>query len=67
MRGKPVVHAHNKRTGERVGSVELPAPGMYGMMTYMHEGKQYIVVQTGQQGRVPESYVALALPEAEGN
>ena len=23
------------------------APGQYGMMTYMHEGKQYIVVQIG--------------------
>ena len=67
MGGPPVLNAHDKRTGEKVGSVRLPATGMYGMMTYEHEGKQYIVVQTGQRGRVPESYVALALPEADGN
>ena len=64
MAGPPVLNAHDKTTGEKVGSVKLPAPGMYGMMTYLHEGRQFIVVQTGQRGRVPESYVALALPEA---
>ena len=26
----------DKRTGEILGSVPLPAPGQYGMMTYMH-------------------------------
>ena len=41
------LHARDKRTGEILASVELPAPGQYGMMTYMHEGKQYIVVQVG--------------------
>ena len=58
-----MLNAHDKRTGEKVGSIELPAIGMYGMMTYKHEGRQYIVVQTGQRGRVPESYTALALPK----
>ncbi len=67
MAGPRVLNAHDKRTGEKVGSVELPAIGMYGMMTYKHDGRQYIVVQTGQRGRVPESYVALALPEDKGN
>ena len=62
MGGPPVLNAHDKRTGEKVGSIELPAIGMYGMMTYRHDGRQYIVVQTGRRGQFPESYTALALP-----
>ena len=57
------LHARDKMTGELLGSVELPAPGQYGMMTYMHEGKHYIVVQIGSvQTDFPASLVALALP-----
>ena len=57
------LHARDKTTGELLGSVELPAPGQYGMMTYMHEGKHYIVVQIGSvQTDFPASLVALALP-----
>ena len=63
MAGPPVLNAHDKRTGEAVGSVKLPAPAMYGMMTYRHDGRQYIVAQIGRRGRFPESYVALALPK----
>ena len=57
------LHARDKRTGEILASVELPAPGQYGMMTYMHEGKQYVVVQIGSvRTDFPGSLVALALP-----
>ena len=61
--GPAVLNAHDKRTGEKLGSIELPAPGMYGMMTYLHEGRQYIVVQVGRGGSVPGSLAAFALPE----
>lgn len=61
--GPILLHARNKRTGEIVGSVELPAPAQYGMMTYMHEGEQYIVVQVGSAHTdFPGSLVALTLP-----
>ncbi len=57
------LHARDKRTGEILGSVDLPAPGQYGMMTYMHEGKQYVVVQIGSfRTDFPGSLVAYALP-----
>ena len=56
--GPPVLNAYDKRTGEAVEEVELPAPGQYGMMTYIHEGRQHIVVQIGRPGRL----VALKLP-----
>ena len=57
------LHARDKRTGQIVASVPLPAPGQYGIMTYMHEGKQYIVVQVGSvHTGFPGSLVALTLP-----
>ena len=57
------LHGRDKLTGEILGSVDLPAPGQYGMMTYMHQGKQYIVVQIGSvQTNFPGSLVALTLP-----
>jgi len=57
------LHARDKRTGEILGSVALPAPGQYGMMAYMHEGKQYVVVQIGSiRTDFPGALVAFALP-----
>jgi quinoprotein glucose dehydrogenase len=62
-KGNALLHARDKKTGKILGSVELPMPGQYGMMTFMHEGKQYIVVQSGSARRnQPGSLVALALP-----
>jgi len=59
--GAPVLHAIEKSTGENLGSVELPAPGRYGMMGYMHDGVQYIVVQVSS-ANYPGALVALRLP-----
>lgn len=61
--GEPgaVLNARDKRTGQIVATTELPASGQYGMMTFMHEGKQYIVVNVSS-GDMPGGYVALTLP-----
>ena len=59
--GASVLHALDKASGDRIGTVELPAPGQYGMMGYMHEGRQYIVVQIAGRD-LPGSLVALRLP-----
>ena len=56
--GPPVLNAWNKLTGAHVGEIEIPGSGEYGMMTYMHEGQQTIVVQVGSPARL----VALRLP-----
>ena len=57
------LNARDKFTGEIVGSVPLPAPGQYGMMTYMHQGKHYIVVQIGSSRTdFPAALVAYRLP-----
>ena len=59
--GRPLFYATDKETGERRGAVEIPAPTNTAPMTYMHEGKQYIVLSVGGRG-YSGSHVALALP-----
>jgi quinoprotein glucose dehydrogenase len=43
--GTPHVFAVDKKTGRTLGKVQVPRQVRYGMITYMHAGKQYIVVQ----------------------
>jgi quinoprotein glucose dehydrogenase len=58
------LNARDKFTGEVLASVPLPAPGQYGMMTYLHNGKQYIVVQVGSSRTdFPGALVAYRLPD----
>ncbi len=56
--GTPHLFAIDKRTGERVGQIPTAGLSRYGMMTYSHAGKQYIVVQ------LPNGLQAFALPGA---
>jgi quinoprotein glucose dehydrogenase len=59
----PRLHAHDKKTGKRIATIELPASTNTAPMTYEHEGVQYIVVSVG--GRThPGAHVALSLPQA---
>jgi glucose dehydrogenase len=53
----PRLFAIDKNTGQRLGQVETRARGAYGIMTYMHEGRQYVVLP------VNGGYTTLALPE----
>ena len=53
---KPHLFAIDKKTGQRLGKVATPSLGRYGIMTYMHQGKQYVVLP------VERGYTALALP-----
>ncbi len=52
----PHLFAIDKQTGERLAAVEIPGVTRYGISSWMHEGKQYVIVQ------LQESLVALALP-----
>jgi len=45
--GTPALFFVDKLTGEPIGSVEIPATVNYGMSTYVHNGDQYVVLQTG--------------------
>jgi quinoprotein glucose dehydrogenase len=53
---RPHLFAIDKRTGRRVAQVPTPELGRYGIMTYMHQGKQYIVLP------IDGGYTSLALP-----
>ena len=59
--GEPRLYALDKRTGQRVGEIDLPGSGEYGMMSYMHEGRQYIMTQVSGRG-LPGSLAAFRLP-----
>jgi quinoprotein glucose dehydrogenase len=53
--------ALDKSTGSIVWETELPAGTTGAPMTYVYEGKQYVVVAVGSMDTKPE-YVALAIP-----
>ena len=60
--GDPWFRAYDKKTGEVVAEIELPAQTNHPPMTYMHNGKQYIVMPVAATGH-PAELVALALPD----
>jgi quinoprotein glucose dehydrogenase len=64
--GRPrgaMLRAYDKQSGAEVGEVLMPAPQTGSPMTYMVDGRQFIVVATGAPGSQAE-YLAFALPES---
>jgi quinoprotein glucose dehydrogenase len=55
------LHAYDKLTGKEVGAIYLPAPQTGSPMTYMLNGKQYIIVAVGGATYSGE-YIAFTLP-----
>jgi glucose dehydrogenase len=53
---RPHLFGIDKKTGKRVGAVQTPRVGQYGLMTYLHQGKQYVVLPRGG------GYTVMALP-----
>jgi len=47
--GTPMLFFVDKQSGRQVGSVEIPAAVNYGLSTYVHEGRQYLMLQTGSK------------------
>jgi len=58
-----MLRAYDKTTGQEVGAVYLPAPQTGSPMTYMLNGKQYLVVAISG-GSYSGELVAFRLPEA---
>jgi quinoprotein glucose dehydrogenase len=56
-----MLRAYDKASGEVVGEVYMPAPQTGAPMTYMHDGRQFIVVPIGAGGFGSE-LIAYALP-----
>jgi quinoprotein glucose dehydrogenase len=59
-----MLRAYDKATGQEVGTVLMPAPQSGSPMTYMVNGKQYIVVAVSG-GPYSGEYIAFALPTDE--
>ena len=60
------LYAYDKRTGDLLARIELPGAQTGLPMTYLHEGRQYVVMTVGDNDpRVPARLVALALPASE--
>lgn len=59
--GDPVLHAIDKATGETIANIELPASVTGVPMTYMHEGRQFLVM-TVSDFASPARIIALTLP-----
>lgn len=59
--GEPKLRAFDKRTGEVLAVIDLPAKVRGVPMTYMYKGKQYVVAALGDTPYQPR-LVALALP-----
>jgi len=59
-----LLRAYDKETGEDVeGQIEMPAKQTGSPMTFMHEGKQYIVLAVSQSGaNAGAELIAYALP-----
>lgn len=53
-----LLYAVDKATGEELERIEVPATSRYGMSSWVHDGHQYIILQTGAK------LTAMALPDA---
>lgn len=58
-----MLRAYDKATGKEVGAVYMPAPETGSPMTYMVNGKQYIVIAVSG-GPYSGEYIAYTLPSA---
>ena len=56
-----LLYAIDKKTGNELDRVEVPARSRYGMSSWMHDGHQYIILQTGAK------LTAMALPGAKSD
>jgi quinoprotein glucose dehydrogenase len=57
---RKLIHVYDKKSGELVRAIELDGFSAAAPMTYLHQGKQYIVVATGSGPN--QELVALSLP-----
>jgi quinoprotein glucose dehydrogenase len=59
-----MMRAYDKMSGKEVGAVWMPAPVSGSPMTYMWQGRQYIIIAVSG-GTYSGEYISFALPEGE--
>ena len=57
--GTPMLYAIDKDSGDIMAQMEAPGRSSYGMSSWVHDGHQYILLQTSS------SLTAMALPDAQ--
>jgi len=62
--GRPLLHAYDKKTGEHIAEVTMPATSSGVPMTYMYQNRQFVVLAVG--GQPAGQLVAFALPVPGG-
>jgi quinoprotein glucose dehydrogenase len=61
--GQPVFRAYDKATGQIIWETAIPAGTQTSLpMTYMHQGRQFIVFTAGTPATTPAQLVAFAIP-----
>jgi quinoprotein glucose dehydrogenase len=58
-----MLRAYDKATGKEVGAAYMPAPQTGSPMTYLHNGRQYVVVATSAPPNLPGELIAFRLPQ----
>ena len=63
--GRPIFRAYDKATGDIIWETEIPVGPQQSLpMTYLHEGRQYIVFASANpRTGTPAQLIAYALPE----
>jgi quinoprotein glucose dehydrogenase len=59
-----MLRAYDKASGKEVGAIWMPAPQSGSPMSYMMDGKQYIVIAVSG-GNYSGEYLAFSLPATE--
>ncbi|MBI3400423.1 MAG: PQQ-binding-like beta-propeller repeat protein [Acidobacteria bacterium] len=59
-----MLRAYDQETGKEVGAVWMPSSQSGNPMTYMLDGRQYIIVAVGG-GNYSSEYIAFALPQSD--
>jgi glucose dehydrogenase len=59
-----MLRAYDQQTGKEVGAVWMPSSQSGNPMTYMVDGRQFIIVAVGG-GNYSSEYIAFALPQSE--
>ena len=59
---RPIFHAYDKATGAEIWQTPMPGPQVSLPMTYMHNGRQFIVVGVRGTATSGAQLVAFAFP-----
>jgi quinoprotein glucose dehydrogenase len=63
--GQPIFHAYDKATGQEIWQAPLPGPQVSLPMTYLHQGRQFVVMGVRGTANSGAQLVAFAIPQQQ--